>query len=132
MSEFFDIVTLALNGLLDITNQAIGILIAWTILGVPLLFILTTFDFMNTLLKELGVIKNDDEDEVTEFNFRSETFKSIPFGEISKSDISDAIDGEISRLARRQGEPVSFEQRQRIVKKVQRIYGLVLDEEDED
>jgi hypothetical protein len=61
MSEFFDIVTLALNGLLDITNQAIGILITWTILGVPLLFILTTFDFMATLLVELGIIKQEDE-----------------------------------------------------------------------
>lgn len=61
MSEFFDVVTLALNGLLDITNQGIGILIAWTILGVPLLFILATFDFMNTLLTELGIIKEEEE-----------------------------------------------------------------------
>lgn len=61
MSEFFDVVTLALNGLLDITNQGIGILIAWTILGVPLLFILATFDFMATLLTELGIIKEEDE-----------------------------------------------------------------------
>jgi hypothetical protein len=62
MSEFFDVVTLALNGLLDITNQGIGILIAWTILGVPLLFILATFDFMSTLLTELGIIKEQEED----------------------------------------------------------------------
>jgi hypothetical protein len=130
MSEFFAIVSLALTGLLDITNQAIGILIAWTILDVPLLFILVVFDFMKTLLEELGIKKENDEGE-TPF-FGSGTFKSIPFGEISKSDISDAIDGEISSLARRQGAPVSFEQRQRIVKKVQRIYGLILDEEDED
>ena len=56
MSDFFDIVSLALTGLLDISNQAIGILIAWTILGVPLLFILATFDFVTTLLKALGII----------------------------------------------------------------------------
>ena len=62
MSEFFDIVTLALTGLLDITNQAIGILIAWTILGVPLLFILVVFDFMRTLLVELGIIKEEEDD----------------------------------------------------------------------
>lgn len=61
MNEFFDVVTLALTGLLDITNQAIGILIAWTILGVPLLFILATFDFLKTLLEELNIIKDDDE-----------------------------------------------------------------------
>jgi hypothetical protein len=59
MSEFFEIVSLLLNGLLDISNKAIGILIAWTILGVPLLFILTTFDFVKTLLDELGIIKED-------------------------------------------------------------------------
>lgn len=57
MSEFFDIVSQALIGLLDISNQAIGILIAWTILGVPLLFILATYDFIRTLLIELGIIK---------------------------------------------------------------------------
>lgn len=61
MSEFFDVVTLALNGLLDITNKGIGILIAWTILEVPLLFILATFDFMATLLTELGIIKEEEE-----------------------------------------------------------------------
>jgi hypothetical protein len=37
----------------------IGITIAWTILGVPLLFILTTFDFVKTLLDELGIIKEE-------------------------------------------------------------------------
>jgi len=60
MSEFFTIVTTALTGLLDITNQGIGILIAWTILDVPLLFILVVFDFMRTLLFELGIIKDED------------------------------------------------------------------------
>jgi hypothetical protein len=59
MSEFFEIVSLLLNGFLDISNKAIGILIAWTILGVPLLFILTTFDFVKTLLDELGIIKEE-------------------------------------------------------------------------
>lgn len=59
MSEFFEIVALIMNGLLDISNKAIGILIAWTILGVPLLFILTTFDFVKTLLDELGIIKEE-------------------------------------------------------------------------
>jgi hypothetical protein len=62
MSEFFAIVSLALTGLLDITNQGIGILIAWTILDVPLLFILVVFDFMKTLLEELGIIKEIQED----------------------------------------------------------------------
>jgi len=59
MSEFFDVVSLLLNGFLDISNKVIGITIAWTILGVPLLFILTTFDFVKTLLDELGIIKED-------------------------------------------------------------------------
>lgn len=85
MSEFFDVVTLALNGLLDITNQAIGILIAWTILEVPLLFILATFDFMATLLTELGIIKEIQEDfeesrfdyqAYSEFLLRKQKFKS--------------------------------------------------------
>jgi hypothetical protein len=48
-----------LNGFLDISNKVIGITIAWTILGVPLLFILTTFDFVKTLLDELGIIKEE-------------------------------------------------------------------------
>jgi hypothetical protein len=61
MSDFFDIVSLALTGLLDISNQAIGILIAWTILGVPLLFILATFDFVSTLLTALGIINSGEE-----------------------------------------------------------------------
>jgi len=61
MAEFFDIVSLALTGLLDISNQAIGILIAWTILGVPLLFILATFDFVRTLLTALGIIEAGEE-----------------------------------------------------------------------
>jgi hypothetical protein len=60
MSEFFTIVSTALTGLLDITNQGIGILIAWTILDIPLLFILVVFDFMTTLLFELGIIKDED------------------------------------------------------------------------
>ena len=61
MSEFFDIVSQALTGLLDISNQAIGILIAWTILGVPLLFILATFDFVRTLLEALDIINTGEE-----------------------------------------------------------------------
>lgn len=60
MSEFFTIVSTALVGLLDITNQGVGILLAWTILDVPLLFILVVFDFMQTLLSELGIIKDDE------------------------------------------------------------------------
>lgn len=62
MSEFFIIVSTALTGLLDITNQGIGILIAWTILDVPLLFILVVFDFIRTLLTELGIIKEEEDD----------------------------------------------------------------------
>jgi hypothetical protein len=61
MAEFFLIVSQALEGILDISNQAIGILIAWTILGVPLLFILATFDFLVTLLTELDIIKPEEE-----------------------------------------------------------------------
>jgi hypothetical protein len=60
MASFFAIVSTALTGLLDITNQAVGILIAWSILGVPLLFILATYDFLATLLSELGIIKDDE------------------------------------------------------------------------
>jgi hypothetical protein len=62
MSEFFTIVETALTGLLDITNQGIGILLAWTILDIPLLFILVVFDFMRTLLTELGIIKEEEDD----------------------------------------------------------------------
>jgi hypothetical protein len=60
MAQFFSIVSDALNGLLGITNQVIGIMIAWTILEVPLLFILATYDFMATLLVELGIIKGEE------------------------------------------------------------------------
>jgi hypothetical protein len=61
MADFFLIVSQVLEGILDISNKAIGILIAWTILGVPLLFILTTFDFLVTLLRELDIIKEEEE-----------------------------------------------------------------------
>jgi hypothetical protein len=73
MNEFFTIVSTALTGLLDITNQGIGILIAWTILDVPLLFILSTYDFMATLLTELGIIKVDEEDYLRFFFFLRST-----------------------------------------------------------
>jgi len=61
MSEFFQVVSVALNGFLNITNQVIGIMIAWTILDVPLLFILATYDFLRTLLTELGIIQEEEE-----------------------------------------------------------------------
>jgi hypothetical protein len=61
MAEFFLIVSQALEGILDISNKSIGILIAWTIFDVPLLFILTTFDFIVTLLTELDIIKAEQE-----------------------------------------------------------------------
>jgi len=61
MSEFFQVVSDALNGFLNITNQVIGIMIAWTILDVPLLFILATYDFLKTLLTELGIIQEEEE-----------------------------------------------------------------------
>ncbi len=61
MSEFFQVVSDALNGFLNITNQVIGIMIAWTILDVPLLFILATYDFLRTLLTELGIIQEEEE-----------------------------------------------------------------------
>jgi hypothetical protein len=61
MAEFFLIVSQALEGILDISNKSIGILIAWTIFDVPLLFILTTFDFMVTLLTELDIIRPEQE-----------------------------------------------------------------------
>jgi len=61
MSEFFQVVSDALNGFLNITNQVIGIMIAWTILEVPLLFILATYDFLRTLLTELGIIQDEEE-----------------------------------------------------------------------
>lgn len=62
MADFFMIVSDALTGLLSITNQVIGIMIAWTIFEVPLLFILATFDFLKTLLTELGIIRDEEED----------------------------------------------------------------------
>jgi len=61
MSEFFQVVSDALTGFLNITNQVIGIMIAWTILDVPLLFILATYDFLRTLLTELGIIQEEEE-----------------------------------------------------------------------
>jgi hypothetical protein len=76
MSEFFTIVSTALTGLLDIANQLIGILIAWNILGVPLLFILVVFDFMSTLLTELGIIK-EIQDSYEEANFDYEAYSKF-------------------------------------------------------
>ena len=61
MSDFFDVVSLVLTGILDIANKSIGILLTWSILGMPLLFILVTFDFVRTLLIELGIIKTESE-----------------------------------------------------------------------
>jgi hypothetical protein len=116
MSEFFDIVTLALTGLLDITNQAIGILIAWTILGVPLLFILTTFDFMKTLLQELNIIKDDDDELI-------ESVKEVAqFFDDDLQDLDDIITIRINELATRQKKPISFEQEERIRKNVMKLY----------
>lgn len=53
MSEFFTYVGSAFNGFLQVLNLAIGILLSWTILGVPLLFILATYDFMASLIDAL-------------------------------------------------------------------------------
>ena len=56
MTAIFGIITQALTGLLSVSNQVIGILIAWTLFEVPLLFLLATFDFMVSLLRELNVM----------------------------------------------------------------------------
>lgn len=61
MSEFFEIVSLALTGILDISNKAIGILIAWSIFDLPLLFMLAIFDFVRSLLIELDIIPIESE-----------------------------------------------------------------------
>jgi hypothetical protein len=63
MVAIFNIITEVLTGLLDISNKAIGILLAWTLFDVPILFLLATFDFMKTLLEELNVKPRDDEEE---------------------------------------------------------------------
>ena len=57
MAEFFNIVSLFLNGLLNITNLSVGALLTWSLFGVPLLFYLITYDFLYTLLDQLGIIK---------------------------------------------------------------------------
>jgi len=62
MVEIFNIITMILEGLLDISNKAIGILIAWTLFGVPLLFLLAIFDFLRTLLEQLNIKPIDEED----------------------------------------------------------------------
>jgi hypothetical protein len=63
MVAIFNIITEVLEGLLDISNKGIGILLAWTLFDVPILFLLATFDFMRTLLEELNVKPRDDEEE---------------------------------------------------------------------
>jgi hypothetical protein len=55
MAAIFVIITQVLTGLLDISNQMIGILLAWTIFDVPILFLLATFNFMVSLLNELNL-----------------------------------------------------------------------------
>jgi hypothetical protein len=55
MAAIFVIITQVLTGLLDISHQLIGILLAWTIFDVPILFLLATFNFMVSLLNELNL-----------------------------------------------------------------------------
>lgn len=55
MAAIFVIITQVLTGLLDISNQMIGILLAWTFFDVPILFLLATFNFMVSLLNELNL-----------------------------------------------------------------------------
>jgi len=62
MTAIFVIITQALTGLLDISNQAIGILIAWTLFDVPLLFLLATFNFLVSLLQELDLSPDQEND----------------------------------------------------------------------
>jgi hypothetical protein len=59
MSEFFEIVSLFLNGLLNVLNLSVGALLTWSIFGIPLLFYLITFDFIYTLLDQVGIIKQE-------------------------------------------------------------------------
>lgn len=124
MAQFFSIVSDALVGLLDITNQVIGIMIAWTILGVPLLFILTTYDFLKTLLENLGII-NDDEIPVSTIPI----LQSSVLGEISAQDIDDALDNEKRKYVKRTGELVSPETEQRLLRKIKKRYGIIEQEE---
>jgi hypothetical protein len=60
MAAIFIIITQALTGLLSVSNQVIGILIAWTLFEVPLLFLLATFDFMVSLLRELNIMDQEE------------------------------------------------------------------------
>jgi hypothetical protein len=62
MAAIFVIITQALTGLLDISNQAIGILIAWTFFDVPLLFLLATFNFLVSLFQELDLSSDQEND----------------------------------------------------------------------
>jgi hypothetical protein len=57
MSEFFEIVSLFLNGLLNVLNLSVGALLTWSLFGIPLLFYLITYDFLYTLLDQVGIIK---------------------------------------------------------------------------
>lgn len=116
MSEFFQVVAQALNGFLDITNQVIGIMIAWTILDVPLLFILATYDFLKTLLTELGIIQEEDDAPplYPPQNFRSSSLET---------DLDDIISIEISELAKRKKRPITPEEEEKITRRVMRLYG---------
>jgi Na+-driven multidrug efflux pump len=62
MAAIFVIITQVLTGLLDISNQMIGTLIAWTLFDVPLLFLLATFNFLVSLLNELGLVGSEEND----------------------------------------------------------------------
>jgi hypothetical protein len=125
MAQFFSIVSDALVGLLDITNQVIGIMIAWTILGVPLLFILATYDFLKTLLENLGIINDENEEPIT----TTPILESSVFGDVSAQDIEDALDNEKRKYVKRTKELVSPETEQRLLRKIKRRYGIIEQEE---
>jgi hypothetical protein len=62
MAAIFVIITQVLDGLLSVSNQLIGILVAWTLFDVPIIFLLATFDFLLSLLNELNLSPDQEND----------------------------------------------------------------------
>lgn len=124
MAEFFDIVALALTGLLDISNKVIGILIAWTILGVPLLFILATYDFVLSLLKALNMTDDDEENIFQRQYFETE------LGSITSGDIADQYDFNLREFAKRKGYQANAKERKKILKATYEELGIIEEQEE--
>lgn len=124
MAELFNIVSLFLEGLLNIFNLAVGILLTWSIFGIPILFYLVTFDFLYTLLFIVGIIKEDDE---LENDFGSFVFRKVndPEGEeITADELDEVIEAAIQRVVDRKGG-IEGPDEKRLRAKILKQYGIV-------